>query len=165
MTSYADYLLAKHRRRVALVDSNLLLLLFVGQFRRDLISKFKKLNTFTPEDYDILAVALNEFSVIATTPNILTEVSNLSGMLSSQIRPIYYDSFAHGLTLLDEKYVPSREVALTPAFRAFGISDAGIALIAKEGMLVLTDDLMLYQYLSANGVDTLNFNHIRSWSA
>ncbi len=163
--NYPDYRIAKHRRGLALIDSNLLLLLFVGRFRRDLISKFKMLTTFTPEDFDTLAVVVGQFGRIATTPNILTEVSNLSGTLSSQIKPAYYESFSRDLALLDEKYVPSKDVARTSAFRPFGITDAGIALIAKEGILVLTDDLMLCQYLLGNGIEALNFNHVRSWSA
>jgi hypothetical protein len=67
--------------------------LFVGRFQRDLIVKFKRLNTFTPEDYDTLVLVLSEFRNIASTPNVLTEVSNLSGELRDQTRAVYYKSF------------------------------------------------------------------------
>ena len=142
-----------------------MLLLFVGNFQRDLITRFKRLNTFTPEDYDTLVEVLKLFGNIVTTPNILTEVSNLSGELWDQMRNAYYGSFAQSLTFLNETYVPSTEVARTPIFRALGITDAGIALIAREGLLVLTEDLTLYQYVLNNRIDALNFNHLRPWSA
>ena len=158
-----DYLLAKHRGGAVLVDSNLLLLFFIGEFQRDLIAKFKRLNTFTPEDYDTLAIVLKQFGKIVTTPNIVTEVSNLSGALQGNTRAAYYNSFALRLAVLNEKYVQSTEAVSTPVFRALGITASGISLIAKQGLLVLTDDFTLYQYMSGSGIDALNFNHVRSW--
>lgn len=159
-----EYLVTKHSGGTVLVDSNLLLLLFIGKFRRELIAKFKRLNTFTTEDYDTLALLLEQFGRIATTPNILTEVSNLSGSLRDEMRGLYYNSFAGSLSVLHETYLPSSEVTATPLFRALGITDAGIALLAKDGMLVLTDDLTLYQYATGSGIDALNFNHVRYWN-
>jgi hypothetical protein len=142
-----------------------LLLLFVGSFERDLITSFKRLNTFTPEDYDTLVAVIKLFGSIVTTPNILTEVSNLSGELRDQMKNAYYGSFAHSLTLLNETYVRSADVVRTPIFRALGITDAAITLTARKGLLVLTEDLTLYRYLLSNRIDALNFNHLRSWSA
>ena len=142
-----------------------MLLLFVGSFERDLITSFKRLNTFTPEDYDTLVAVIKLFGSIVTTPNILTEVSNLSGELRDQMKNAYYGSFAHSLTLLNETYVRSADVVRTPIFRALGITDAAITLTARKGLLVLTEDLTLYRYLLSNRIDALNFNHLRSWSA
>lgn len=159
----ADFLLAKHAGGMVLIDSNLLLLLFVGEFRRDLIPRFKRLGAYLPDDYDTLLRVLQNFSKIATTPNILTEVSNLSSALQDQIRFGYFDSFAGRISVLTETYVKSVNAASTQIFRTFGITDAGIALIAKNGLLVLTDDLPLYQYIVNIGLDSLNFNHLRSW--
>lgn len=148
-----------------LIDSNLLLLLFVGSFERGLIGRFKRLNAFAVDDYDLLVAVLGRLGRIATTPNILTEVSNLSGELKDRVRSSYYESFASRLSLLSERYVESAQVAQTPIFRALGITDAGIILIASEGILVLTEDLTLCQHLWGSGIDALNFNHLRSWSS
>jgi hypothetical protein len=158
-----DYLIEKHRGGAVLVDSNLLLLFFIGQFQRGLIANFKRLNTFAPEDYDTLATVLKQFGKIITTPNIITEVSNLSGVLQDKTKAAYYSSFALSLTLLDEKYVQSTEIARAPGFCMFGITDSAISLIAKRGILVMTDDLSLYQFMLGYGIDALNFNHVRSW--
>jgi uncharacterized protein YaiI (UPF0178 family) len=48
----------------------------------------------------------------------------------------------------------------------FGLTDAGIASLYEQGVLVLTDDLPLQQWLASKGLDALNFNHIRQsvWS-
>lgn len=137
--------------------------MFVGTYQRDLIARFKRLNTLTPEDYDTLAMVLGQFGTIATTPNVLTEVSNLSGELRNQARIAYYATFARSLRLLSETFIDSTEVAQTPIFRALGLTDAGIALIARKSLLVLTEDLTLYHYLLGTGVDALNFNHLRPW--
>jgi uncharacterized protein YaiI (UPF0178 family) len=47
-------------------------------------------------------------------------------------------------------------------FARFGLTDAAIANAAQRPMLVLTDDLPLYQTLVHQGVDAINFNHIRT---
>lgn len=141
-----------------------MLLFFVGTFRRELIAKFKRLNTFTAEDYDTLMNVLKVFGKIATTPNILTEVSNLSGELQDQTRFAYYESFTRNLILLNERYIRSAEAAQTPIFRAVGLTDAGVGLLAQEGLLVLTEDLTLYRHMLTSGIDALNFNHLRLWA-
>ena len=48
------------------------------------------------------------------------------------------------------------------AFSRFGLTDCGIILLAKNKYLVLTDDLKLHLYLKALGIDTINFNNLRS---
>src|SRR5437667_6470122 len=74
-------IVARHARAGILVDSNILLLLLVGNFNRRLISKFKRTQTFDEQDYDILVDLLANFGSIHTTPHVLTEVSNLSRSL------------------------------------------------------------------------------------
>jgi len=43
----------------------------------------------------------------------------------------------------------------------FGLTDSGIVHLVKDQYLVLTDDLNLVRYLQNQGVDVINFNHIR----
>ena len=68
------------RSRTLLLDTNLLLLLFIGGKDTLLIPKSKNLSEYTEDDYDLLAEIVNSsFDRLVTTPHIMTEVSNLLG--------------------------------------------------------------------------------------
>lgn len=142
------------------IDSNLLLLLFLGSFERRQIAINGRLARFSEGDYDLLIGLLERFKHIVTTPNILTEVSNLSNAIPESQRDAYFASFAARLTLLDEEHVVSA-TALESRWAKFGLTDAVIAAIAKNRYLVLTDDFRLSQSLQSDGIDALNFNHLR----
>jgi hypothetical protein len=144
-----------------LLDANLLLLLFVGKFRREQIGTFKRLNTFTVEDFDTLLRMLGWFKNLLTTPNILTEVSNLSNSLPSNLKASYFAEFARNLELLKEEYVPSPQAVARNEFVPFGLTDAAIARLAETRCLIVTVDFPLSQYLTSLGLDAFNFNQIR----
>jgi rRNA-processing protein FCF1 len=153
-------LLRKYGHIGIVVDSNLLLLLFLGTFDRKQIETNSRLSTFTQDDFDLLRKLLDGFKLIVTTPHILTEVSNLSNAIPEPKREAYFASFLAGLSLLDEQHVKG-STALTNRWARFGLTDAAIAVIAKNRYLVVTDDFRLSQSLRSDGVDTLNFNHLR----
>lgn len=157
-------LLVKHRGGSVLIDSNLLLLWFAGLFKRELIGTYKRLNTFSLEDFDLLAAWLKSFRTIVTTPNILTEVSNLAGALSDRIKPHYFAAFCKYLELLQEEYVPSRQAATNQFFGRLGLTDSVIATVAEKHILVITNDFELYYRLLSLNLDVLNFNHERTFS-
>ncbi len=142
------------------IDSNLLLLLFLGNYERRQITSNKRLSMFTEEDFDLLTRFLEPFSKLVTTPNILTEVSNLSNAIPANKREAYFTWFASRLVLLEEEYAPSALVMGNP-WGKFGLTDAAIAAVAKNRYLVLTDDFPLSQSLQSAGIDTVNFNHLR----
>ncbi len=148
----------QYRRRGALIDTNILLLFFVGSFRRDLIGQ-RRTEKFVPEDFDLVLEVLDYFAPIVTTPNVLTEVNNL---VPNSIGPSYFEHFATGISLLREEYQPSSEVTTIPAFRTVGLTDAGIIqAAAKNRYLVITDDWKLRQFLQHAGLDALNFEELR----
>jgi hypothetical protein len=118
---------------------------------------------FTESDFDLLERILSQFDLLVTTPNILTEVSNLLGQLPDNLRERYYASFAGGLgALVDEQYIPSKRLVLQSRFPRLGLTDTGIIEQARDRHLVLTTDLPLYNHLCDLGVDVINFNYIRS---
>jgi len=161
MTDAMATLVERHRSRGVLVDTNILLLLFVGSFDRDRIPRFKRTQQFTVADFDRLTHVLSCFARIVTTPNILSEVNSLSGQLGEPDRARYFADFAGRIDLLDERYVPSKSAAAAPEFRRLGLTDSVILQLGKERLLVLTDDVPLYHYLEKAGVDVINFNHVR----
>lgn len=154
-------LFRQYRHQGLLVDTNILLLWFVGSVNRARISKFNRTEKFIPEDYDLLLQVLEYFTKIVTTPNILTEVNSLINQLGEPERSQCFSIFAEGITRLEESYLESSSVGATQEFTRFGLTDCGIAILAKERYLVLTDDLKLSIQLQIQGIDAINFNHLR----
>ena len=158
----------RYRSRGILVDTNLLLLFFIGLFDREQIRRFKRTKTYSGEDYDILNRFLSQFARVITTPNILSEVSNLSGQMGEPARSRCFQNFAAKIDLLAgkgrlaEQYVASAEAVKLDEFPKLGLTDSGIFRLVKGKYLVLTDDLRLHAILEYHGIDSINFNHLRS---
>jgi len=153
-----------YRGKGLLIDSNVLLLFFVGLHGRTWIEKFKRTSQFTVEDCELLVDFIRQFKVVVTTPTILAEVSNLLGQLPDKLRCAFFEHFANGLRNLDEHYTPSRELGDEKAFPKFGLTDTAILHAASGKYLVLTDDFRLAQYLEGLNIDVINFNHLRTFN-
>jgi len=154
---------AAHRWEGLLIDSNLLLLLFVGVRDRHRIQRFKRTAQFSIRDFQRLAAFTRQFKEVVTTPSILTEVGNLLGQLPENLKYYSWQHFAHSLKNLHEHYTPSQELASEEAFPRFGLTDMATLKAASGKYRVLTDDFRLSQYLSSQNVDVINFNHLRSF--
>ena len=163
---YVDTLILNYRDKGLLIDTNLLLLYFVGANDPDRIQKFKRTMKFSIQEFNLLARFFRLFKKIVTTPNVLTEVSNLLGQLPENLHESFYADFARHISDLEEHYGPSAYLATTPSFNRFGLTDSGIAELVRGKYLVLTDDFALFGYLQNRGIDAINFNHIRllAWS-
>jgi rRNA-processing protein FCF1 len=156
-----DDLLQRYHARGVLVDTNILLLFFVGHYDISKIGTFKRTLRYSAVDFKLLAALVSRFKRMVTTPNILTEVSNLSAQLGEPDRSRYFASFATRIGILFEEYVPSVQICAGEQFAKLGLTDTGIACLVKDKYLVLTDDLRLYQFLERMGIDTINFAHLR----
>jgi hypothetical protein len=155
-------MIQRHRSRGVLVDTNILLLYFVGTYDRDLIARFKRTrDRFIGKDYDLLSKFLGGFKHIVTTPHILAEVNSLSAQMGDPGKTDYFATFAKNLAALSEHYVVSATAAKMEAFPKLGLTDSGIMHLAATPFLVLTDDFRLYGFLERSGVDVVNFNHLR----
>jgi hypothetical protein len=64
----------RNKRFGVLLDTNLLLLDLIGQFNREHISRFKRTQTFTPTDYDLLRKVLSAF--VSIDPPTFGEVTS-----------------------------------------------------------------------------------------
>lgn len=162
MKEYIEELIVRYKCKGLLVDTNLLLVYFVGTCDPDRVSKFKRTLTFTEDEFLLLTKFFAAFDRVITTPNVLTEVSNLLGQLPASLRSAFFADFAKRLTLLEEHYSASAGISTTTHFDRFGLTDSGIAQLVEGRSLVLTDDLSLFGYLQNRGIDAINFSHIRS---
>lgn len=163
MTDDIKDLFARYQRKGILIDTNILLLWLVGSTNKARITKFNRTQIFVPEDYELLIDIFQTFQKVLTTPNILTEVSNLINQLGEPEKSQCFSIFARDIVQLDEIYTESHTIAATDKFTKFGLTDCGIAALAIGKYLVLTEDFKLANYLQTIGIDTVNFNNIRMW--
>src|SRR5438874_3180457 len=119
-------LVSRYQNEGLLIDTNLLLLYFIGNYDPERIPKFKRTMTFTIDEFWLLVRFLDVFNRIVTTPNVLTEVSNLSGNLAENLHAPFFSDFANRIPLLEEHYVPSIDASSLVQFNKFGLTDSGI---------------------------------------
>ena len=163
MRSHVEQLLIEYRTEGVLVDANLLLLYVVGVYDPSKIERFKHTNAYTRDDFELLDRLLGQFETVATTPPVLTEVSNFLGHLPEGTRRGYTELFCHLIPEF-ETHHPSEELCEHPYFRQFRLTDTGIAEVSEDTYLVVTDDLPLYHRLASDErQDAINFNHL--WTA
>ncbi len=98
-----------------------------------------------------------------TTPNILTEVSNLLDQTVDRTAQALQSILAALIKTqaFDERYVRSLDSITIQEFTRLGVADSSVIFLAQEKHLVVTDDIHLYLALSHRGIETLNFNHVR----
>lgn len=144
-----------------LLDSNVLLLLIVGSIRSDRIGG-KRLREFDDADFSLVAKLASEASGHVSTPNILTEVSNLLGSGPQQLVEGGVAELAVYVAGLDEIYEPSRRLIALPEFDALGLTDTGIFWLADSNTRVVSVDHHLCGRLIKKGVDVINPRNFRT---
>jgi len=152
-------LVNKHRSTGILVDSNLLLVLFVGLEKREWVGQRKRVKEYSPWQFDLLDAMVSDARLL-TTPNIATEVSNLSGLLDSEVSQAVKRNLAAFLQTYDEEYIDSKFTSEHDAFAKLGITDTVLLHLAESGKLVLTADWPLARRLESNDYPVVNFNHM-----
>jgi hypothetical protein len=156
-----EELLESYIGGTALVDSNLLLLYLIGKCDTRIIQRFTRTRKYTVADFELLNKVLDRvFETVITTPNILTEVSNLATKLCESERPCFFDAMRKHVGVLDERFCQSNLAFADRQFRTLGLTDA-VVLTLCSSVLVVTDDLALYQSIASRGHDVLNFTHLR----
>lgn len=101
-------------KRRLLLDTNLLVLLIAGSVSPDVITRHRRLREYTVDDFLQLRSIVAGVRQLLSTPNILSETSNLA----SQIAELWRGRIAARLAALigsqsanhEEIYVPSIEV-------------------------------------------------------
>lgn len=144
------------------LDTNLMILYVVGLHDTTRIRRFSRTSKYTEEDFVTLCQILGKFKRIYTTPNILTETSNLTEKGNDGAKFSFFCSFETVIRGMEEQYIKSNDLAKEKVFKKFGLADSSITQLASKGFLILTDDLNLSSYLSNISLPVMNFNHIRS---
>lgn len=160
-----EELVSRHIGKSIALDSNLLLVLIAGSLGARLFNSFKRVNEYSIEDYELLVRLLKSFGALITTPHVLTEVNNLANSLRDSYKYEWHSYFAALVGSeknigVQEKWTPAAELAKSPEFTAFGITDAALTELTAEA-LVLTDDYRLSGSLRSRGIPVLNFRDLR----
>ena len=153
-------LIERYKAKGVLIDTNLLVLLAVGIYKRGRIATFKRTRQYTLDDFDLILGLFSVFSRRITTPNILTEADNLLRQLPESEHPMVAKTIAALVAEFFEQYHPSREAVRTVEFARLGLTDCVTVSLTHE-ILVVTDDFRLSNRLTGWGRDALNINHIR----
>jgi len=165
MTSDLVEYLTKYRGRALLLDANLLVVFTVGLHEPYAITRHKRTKgDYEPDDYHLIVDLIEFFGEAVTTPNVLTEVSNLLAQrnLSKGFQQALFGSLAHVIAFLTEHYVSSKDIRSRDQFGAFGLTDIGILQIASaKKRLVVTADSGLATYLRTEEIAVENFGTLR----
>jgi hypothetical protein len=152
--------LKKHKGKGALLDANLLLVYIVGLLSKRQLERFSRTKQYSG-DYDLLLTVVEYFKRLYTTPNVLTEVSNLG----KELGPSFFDILGSVVQRLDENYCDSKTAVSQKYFRIIGLTDGGLMEVGSQTLLITTD-AQLHRFLRKEQIDAVNFNHLRfvSWT-
>ena len=155
-----EILTEKFRKKGILIDTNLLILLLDGSYNEGKTLRSKRTQSYLIEDYKYLVAFLKNFEKHFYTPNILSEITNLTDSINSEPNFSFFQHIKKALSVFTEDSVSSEEIMQLKSFLKFGLTDA-VNCKLSDKYLVLTDDLRLYSYLANQGLSAINFNHIR----
>ena len=144
-----------------LIDTNLLLLLVVGSTDRSYVSRHKRLQAYSLEDYDKVMSIVSGYSGLVTCPNVWTETSNLVRYAPEPIRSRSSETLKTLIGRSTETYVESRRAATRREYSQLGLTDAVLLVLAESGSTLLTDDLDVYLAAGKAGHTAINYNHLR----
>ena len=160
-SSAFDHILSPDlRRRKAILDSNLLVLLVTASVDLALLKTFKRVKNYEPGDARLLLWLLGQFSSTVTTSYALAEASNLAGELSGWRRQQWYEGLARFARVTSEAHVPTALLTDHDLFVPFGVTDAALGILSEEHVLI-TAEYRLSGRLAETGRYVLNFNHLR----
>ena len=144
------------------LDSNLVLLLIVGQVAPSLLGRHKRLSGYDRRDFNHLVGILGRVDDIVTTPNAMSEVSNLArqGIRDPDLSRIY-NALKQFAEHSNERYLPSRDAAAAPEFVRLGLTDVTWLSIPTAETPLLTDDTDLYLAALGRGFQAIKFNEYR----
>lgn len=156
----------RYRSKGVFLDSNLLVLLFIGLLEPDRVQSFKRTNNhgFTRSDFSLLQKIVATFSKVVTTPHVLTETTNYIFELHGGVRESALRIIAEAVQTFKERRSESKKLVRTSFFTIFGLTDSAVLDLPPKKYLVLSIDAPLVIALQRKGVDAINFNYLRQYS-
>lgn len=134
-----------------MLDTVVLLLLFVGRLDPKYIKKFEPTHQYSIEDYELLEKIIRPFKKVVITPHVISELSNHTLQCIENDKLHYYFSIVTNF-LTNKDKAEERHLRFDewqdrgiPRLCSFGFVDLSIYEISKSKKLaVLTDDIKFY---------------------
>lgn len=157
-------MLSQLRGRRLLLDSNLLVLLCVGNVGPEYIPRHKRLRAFDIADFILLQRIVGMAKELWLLPNVATETSNLVRHFPQPDRDYFSEALKQLALEFSELPVASRSAVEQAEYVRLGLADAAIlTALEKEGdLLLMTTDLGLYLAASQQKFLATNFNHLKA---
>lgn len=160
--SELDGFLSRYRKNGVMLDTNLLVMYLIGTYNPELVPEFKRTETYTVDDFEMLQYYVSQFDKLIVTPHVLAETWNFVEKIPKHEFQDFLNKAVPFLEVCDEEQVDKNDILLSGSFSFIGVTDMGVIRAAQSRKcLVITDDLRAYAYFFENGVDTININHLR----
>lgn len=162
MNSNVLPLVAQFRDKGILIDTNLLLVLLVGNVDRRQVGRIGRTEKYSRENYERITDVLGYFNRFIIIPQVITEAGNMlkrncptaSTRLDLSMALKY---FVHAGATRESRAL-SKRITIHPAFEDLGYADAAVLNVAAGHHLVFTDDGPLQNRAWSCGVDVLPFD-------
>ncbi|TVQ05152.1 MAG: hypothetical protein EA338_00770 [Roseinatronobacter sp.] len=146
--------------RSILIDTNLLVLLLLGNLDRNEVGKNKRIKRYSVNELDLLVSFATQFPRHVSTPHVLTETSNLIGAGEREEVRGATSAFAQYCMQVDEQFCEARVISQGRWLEKLGLTDAAIIeKLVPKGVLVLTDDYKLAGHINFLGGEAVNIWH------
>ncbi|WP_330084049.1 hypothetical protein [Methylocystis iwaonis] len=163
MLKSAHDLLIRHSKSGVFFDTNLMVVFVVGSYKPELLGKHRRTQAFDIAEYRLLLSLLERCEKRLTTPNILTEVDNLSRQLPSNDHSEISKHLNALATQMFEIYNQSLEHLGGELHSKVGLTDS-ILVHHSADHLVVTADFPLASRIETMRRNVINFNHIRHYA-
>lgn len=150
-------------RGPVIIDTNLLLLLFVGSASTEFVGKHKRTRShLSLYDFDMLGMIIATFSDIILLPHVLTETSNLARQISNPDQRHISNRLYQYIATCIEVPISSISAAGREEFARLGLTDAAILQFCAltEGSLgatILTVDGELADAANSLGYSLIDY--------
>ncbi len=90
----------------------------------------------------------------------LTEASNLLETINKKHQSLLFINLKELINRINEQMISSSDLSNLESFHFLGLADSSIFKLAKSGVIPITTDLNLYNFLISTNSIAINFNHI-----
>ncbi len=158
-------LIARFCTKGILIDTNLLIVLLVGNIDPRMVGKFSSTNHYSRDDYERIRDVLVHFNRFIILPQVLTEAGNLlkrNCPTARTLQDLHLEllRFVHSDAVHEARSL-SRRITTHHAFTHLGYADAAILHAAGEKYLIFTDDGPLQGFAWNAGAGVLPFGWLR----
>lgn len=148
-----------------LLDTNILLVYLVGLTDKQWIPHFKRTNSYTPDDFDIIDRVVKQSAKIIVTLQILAELGNLWPSPEHTRARRFFSALLDLLKPARECLIGKEELLPNEMLPSFGFTDLSIVEAAKKmKCVIVTCDFRLVRFCEGDGCMVINFQHLRNYS-